>query len=160
LERFALTNVSLIWAIGSVAEIATIFFSGLLIARFGIRRLLLVSLAAISLRLAIYGLSPSLLLVAGVQLLHAFTFGTLHTASVAYVNQKIGSPRRGLGMAIYNAIGIGVPNFIASSVAGYLLEARGYSTLFLVYAAVPILGILILAAFGRRLLPRKGFDIS
>ena len=160
LERFALTNVSLIWAIGSVAEIATIFFSGLLIARFGIRRLLLVSLAAISLRLAICGLSPSLLLVAGVQLLHAFTFGTLHTASVAYVNQKIGSPRRGLGMAIYNAIGIGVPNFIASSVAGYLLEARGYSTLFLVYAAVPILGILILAAFGRRLLPRKGFDIS
>jgi hypothetical protein len=58
------------------------------------------------------------------------------------------------------ASGIGVPNFIASSVADFLLEARGFSTLFLVYAAVTILGILILAAFGKRLLPRKGFDIS
>jgi PPP family 3-phenylpropionic acid transporter len=159
-ERFALTNVSMIWAIGSAAELATIYFSGRLIARFGIRMLLIVSLAAVSLRLAIYGMSPSLALVAAAQLLHAFTFGTLHTASVAYVNQKIGGPRRGLGMAIYNAVGIGVPNFIASSAGGFLIEARGFSTLFLVYAAVPLLGILILAAFGKRLLPRKGFDIS
>lgn len=159
-ERFALTNVSMIWAIGAVAEIATIFFSGRLIARFGIRTLLIVSIAGVSLRLAIYGLSPSLVLVVAAQLLHAFTFGTLHTASVAYINQKIGGPRRGLGMAIYNAVGIGVPNFIASSAGGFLIEARGFSTLFLVYAAVPVLGILILAAFGKRLLPRNGFDIS
>lgn len=152
-ERFALTNVSLIWAIGSAAEIATIYFSGPLITRFGIRRLLLVSLAAITVRLSIYALSPSLLPVAAAQLLHAFTFGTLHTASVAFVNARIGGARRGLGMAIYHAIGTGVPSFLASSLGGYLLAARGFPTLFSVYAAVPLLGLLALAAFGRRLLP-------
>ncbi len=157
-DRFALTNVSMIWAIGSAAELATIYFSGRLIARFGIRMLLIVSLAAVSLRLAIYGMSPSLALVMAAQLLHAFTFGTLHTASVAYINQKIAGPRRGLGMAIYNAVGIGVPNFIASSAGGFLIEARGFSTLFLVYGAVPIAGIVVLAAFGKRLLPRKRLD--
>ncbi len=152
-ERFDMTNVSLVWALGSIAELATVYFSGALISRFGVRRLLLVSLAAISLRLVIYALSPSLLVIGAVQVLHAFTFGTLHTASVAYVNRKIGGSRRGLGIAVYHSLGTGVPRFIASSVGGYLLEARGFPTLFLVYAAVPLLGIAVLVAFGRRLLP-------
>jgi predicted MFS family arabinose efflux permease len=57
-------------------------------------------------------------------------------------------------MAIYNAIGIGVASFLASAAGGYILEARGYVALFLSYAAVPLVGVLILALFGRRLLPR------
>lgn len=154
-ERFGIANVSLVWAIGSAAEIATIIFSGRLIARFGIRRLLLVSVAAISVRLAIYGLSSSLVVVCAVQLLHALTFGILHTASIAYINGKIHGPRRGLGMAVYTAIGVGIPGFMASSLGGYLLEARGFTVLFFAYAAVPVLGIVALLAFGRRLLPQE-----
>jgi MFS transporter, PPP family, 3-phenylpropionic acid transporter len=152
-DRFGMTNVSLIWALGSIAELATVYFSGPLISRFGVRRLLLASLAAITIRLAIYALSPSLAVIGAAQVLHAFTFGTLHTASVAYVNGKIGGNRRGMGIALYHSLGTGVPRFIASSVGGYFLEARGYPALFLVYAAVPLLGIAILAVFGGRLLP-------
>lgn len=152
-QTFPRSGVSIFWAIGSVAEIATMWFSGALIRRWGLRVLLAVSLAAISTRLGLFVIAPSLLVVCLAQILHAFTFGTFHTSAVAYVNLKIGHDQRGTGMAIYSAVGIGLPSFLASVAGGYILEAHGFVVLFLSYAAVPIVGIIVLALFGRRLLP-------
>jgi PPP family 3-phenylpropionic acid transporter len=152
-HTFPGSGVSLLWSIGSLAEIATIWFSGALIRRWGLRTLLVASLAGISVRLGLFIIAPSLLLVGLAQLLHALTFGTFHTTAVAYVNGKIEHDKRGTGMAIYNAAGIGLPTFLASVSGGYILEAHGFVVLFLSYAAVPIIGIGVLAAFGKRLLP-------
>jgi PPP family 3-phenylpropionic acid transporter len=146
--------VSMMWAIGALAEIAPVWFSGRLIARWGLRSMLVISLASVSTRLLLFVLAPSLAVISLAQLLHAFTFGTFHTAAVAYVNTQIPAERRGLGMAIYNAIGTGLASFLASVAAGYILEAHGYVALFLSFAAVPLGGILILACFGGSLLPR------
>jgi len=152
---FPKAGISMLWAIGPLAEIVTIWFSGPLIRRWGITVMLIVSLAAISIRLSLFVIAPTIVVVALAQLLHAFTFGTFHTTAVAYVNQAIVPEKRGLGMAVYNAIGIGLPTFLASAAGGYLLEAHGFPTLFMTYAAVPVLGIAILAIFGRSLVPRK-----
>ena len=137
-------GVSLMWAIGSMAEIAPMWFSGRLVARWGLRPVLLVSLLAISVRLSLFVLAPSLLLVGVAQLLHAFTFGTFHPAAVAYINARVPAERRGLGMAIYNAVGIGLASFTASLAGGYIVETRGYVTLFLLYALVPLGGAALL----------------
>jgi len=152
-QTFPGSGVSIFWAVGAIAEIATMWFSGTLIRRWGLRILLMVSLAAITTRLGLFVIAPSLVVVFLTQLLHAFTFGTFHTSAVAYVNLKIGHDRRGTGMAIYNAVGIGLPSFLASAVGGFLLEAHGFVVLFLSYAAVPIAGVIVLAMFGRRLFP-------
>jgi MFS transporter, PPP family, 3-phenylpropionic acid transporter len=141
---FGGAGVSLLWAIGSVAEIAPMWFSGRLIARWGLRAVLAVSLAAITVRLGLFVIAPSLLVIALAQLLHAFTFGTFHTAAVSYVNSAIPAERRGLGMAIYNSLGVGCASFLASVAGGYIIEAHGYVALYLCYAAVPLGGILIL----------------
>ena len=153
-HTFDLAGVSFLWAIGPVAEMPWIFFSGRLITRFGLRALLLVSLVAVSARLALFIVAPTLLVVGLAQLLHAFTFGTFHTASVAYVNGKVPRARRGMGMAIYNSVGVGLPSFLASVLGGFILERHGYSYLFLVYALVPLAGIAVLLFFGGRLIPR------
>jgi PPP family 3-phenylpropionic acid transporter len=150
-DTFAFTNVSAVWAIGAAVEMPMILFSGRLLARFGIRAMLTAAVAAITIRLALYGLFPTLGVVLPAQLLHAFTFGMLHTTSVAYVNAKIGASRRGLGMAVYNALSLGLASFIAAGAGGYLVEAAGYRGLFLVYAAVPMLGLAVLAVRGRHL---------
>jgi PPP family 3-phenylpropionic acid transporter len=159
-DTFSLSGVSLIWAIGPLAEIPAVFFSGPLLARMGIRALFLISLAAISVRLTLFIAAPSLAVVCVAQLLHAFTFGTFHTTSVAYVNLKIPGARRGMGMAIYNAVGIGLPTFLASILGGYILEGHGYVFLFLLYAVVPLAGILALALFGKRMLAGIGFRLG
>jgi hypothetical protein len=58
-----------------------------------------------------------------------------------------------MGMAIYGAVGLGLPSFLSSVAGGYILQTRGFITLFLTYAAVPLMGIVVLAAWGRKLLP-------
>jgi PPP family 3-phenylpropionic acid transporter len=152
-HTFPAAGVGTLWAIGAAAEVATIWFSGPLIRRWGIRLVLLVSLAAISVRLGLFVAAPTIVFVAVAQLLHAFTFGTFHTVSVAYVTGKIAGERRGLGMAVYNGLCIGLSTVLASTAGGYLLEARGFTVLFVTYAAVPLAGIAVLLVFGRRLLP-------
>lgn len=152
-DTFGLSSVSILWAIGSMAEIPVVVFSGALIGRFGIRALLIASLAAVSLRLALFIVAPSVLVVAAAQLLHAFTFGTFHTASVAYINAKTAPSRRGMGMAIYNSVGGGLPTFLAAALGGYLLQMHGYRTLFLAYSFVPLAGVVALSFFGRRFMP-------
>jgi MFS transporter, PPP family, 3-phenylpropionic acid transporter len=155
-DALGVANVSGIWALGSLAEVPMILFSGWIITRFGVRAILTVAVAAVTVRLALYGLLPTLAVVVPAQVLHALTFGALHTASVAFVNTKIDASRRGLGMALYNTLSIGLAGFVASSAGGYLLEAAGFRGLFLVYAAVPVLGLAVLALRGGKLfaLPR------
>jgi len=148
-DTFSAANVSAVWAIGAAAEVPTILFSGRILARFGTRAALTAAMAAIVVRLALYGLFPFLGVVLPAQLLHAFTFGLLHSASVAYVNATIDASRRGLGMSVYSALSLGLASFIASSAGGYLAEAAGYRTLFLVYAAAPLTGLVVLAVRGR-----------
>jgi PPP family 3-phenylpropionic acid transporter len=154
-HTFPAAGVGTLWAIGAAAEVATVWFSGPLIRRWGIRVVLLVSLAAVSLRLGLFVAAPTIAVVAAAQLLHAFTFGTFHTVSVAYVTTKIAGERRGLGMAVYNGLCIGLSTVLASTAGGYLLEARGFTVLFVTYAAIPLGGIAILLIFGRRLLPTR-----
>ncbi len=151
-QSFPQSGVSLFWAIGPLAEMVTIFTSGSLIARWGLRAMFIVSLLAISLRLGLFVVAPSILVVGLAQLLHAFTFGTFHTSAVAYVNRTIAAERRGTGMAIYNAVGVGLPTFLASVAGGYILQAHGFAALFLGYGAVPLVGVVILGLFGKRLL--------
>ena len=153
-QSFPAVNVSLLWAIGPLAETVTIWFSGPLIRRWGIRTLLVVSLAAISVRLGLFIIAPSIAVVALAQLLHAFTFGTFHTAAIAFINGKIGHEDRGVGMAIYGAGAGSLPAFLASVVGGFLIQGSGFTVLFLTYAAVPLAGIVVLALFGRTMLPR------
>jgi hypothetical protein len=50
-------------------------------------------------------------------------------------------------------VGIGFASFLASAAGGFILEAHGFTTLFVTYAAIPLVGIMILAVFGRRLVP-------
>ncbi len=150
-QTFPHAGVSLLWAIGPLAEAGPILFSGPIIRRFGIRSLLIVSLAAVSVRLGLFIVAPSILVVALAQLLHGFTFGTFHTSAVAYINGRIGPARRGMGMAIYNSVGLGLSAFFASVVGGFLLEAHGFVFLFVSYAAVPLLGIVVLVVSGNGL---------
>lgn len=150
-DAFPAANVSAVWAIGAAAEVPMVLLSGRILARFGTRAALTVSVAAIAVRLALYGLFPSLAVVMPAQLLHALTFGLLHTASVAYINATIHASRRGLGMAVNNALSLGLASFLASAAGGYLAEAIGYRALFLAYAAAPVAGVAVLAVWGRRL---------
>jgi PPP family 3-phenylpropionic acid transporter len=140
-----------VWAIGPAAEMPMLFFGGRLIRRFGIRALLVVSLASVTVRLAVYAMLPTLWAILPAQLLHAASFGTFHAVSIEFLRRKVPAARRGLAMAIYAGLAVGLPNWLGSSAGGVIVERLGYTTLYLLYAAVPLVGLALLAAGGKRM---------
>jgi hypothetical protein len=49
-------------------------------------------------------------------------------------------------------VGTGLPTFLASVAGGFILEAHGFTALFLSYAVVPVVGILVLLIRGKKIL--------
>jgi len=140
-----------VWAIGPAAEMPMLFCAGRLIRRFGLRAMLGASLASVSVRLVVYALAPSLWAILPVQLLHAASFGLFHAASIEFLRRKVPAERRGLAMAAYMSLGLGLPNWLASSAGGLIVERAGYAALYLLYAAFPAAGLALVAAAGARL---------
>ena len=111
----------------------------------------MLALTAVSLRLLTLATAPPLPLVVVSQLLHALTFGLFHATSIEFLRRSVPPSRRGLAMAIYMGLGLALPGWIGSTLGGVVIERWGFSTLYLVYAAAPVVGLLILAVAGGKL---------
>lgn len=147
--------VSGAWAIGAIAEIPVILFGGRAFRRYGVRPLLAVSTAAMMTRLLIYALFPQTVPVLAAQLLHALTFGALHTAGMGFVTRSIAPSARGRAVSLYNAIGFGLPGLLGGIVGGQVLERFGFPALFVVFAIPPLTGAVIALSSGSRLNSRS-----
>ena len=143
-EKVGFHFISYYWALGSVAEIPAIYFSDRIIRRIGVSRTLYLSLIAISVRLLLYALFPDRWVILAAQLLHAFTLGTFHTASVSFIYNRIGASNRGVAFALYSSVGIGLSLFFGSWIGGIVLEATDFRVLFSVFSLPALLGMLIL----------------
>ena len=140
-----------VWALGSIFELPVIVFGGRVLRRLGLAGAMVAAMAAVSLRLAIYALAPVLAAALAAQALHAMTFGLYHIASIEFLRRKVAPARRGLGMALYMSLVIGLPSMVGSSAGGWVVQEFGYAVLYLSYAAPPLLGIACILAIGRRM---------
>ena len=157
--------VGLMFAIGATSEIPVIFFSAALLRRFGPLPLLAVSAAGVSLRLLIWAFLPFGPFILASQLLHALCFGTFFPAMVYFVAGIFPPKNRGKGMSLFIALGTGLPSLLGTLAGGAILEARagaaGFRTLFILYAAIAGLGVLVYGAMrlGRVWEERRGLRV-
>ncbi|MCL2599916.1 MAG: MFS transporter [Treponema sp.] len=142
--------VGLMFAVGTASELPFVFLSSALLRRFGPLPLLAVSAAGVSLRLLLWAFVPFGPVVLASQLLHALCFGTFFPAKVYFIASIFPPKNRGKGMSLFVALGAGLPSLIGTMAGGAILEsmpgAAGFRTLFILYAAVAGLGILVYAA--------------
>jgi PPP family 3-phenylpropionic acid transporter len=140
------TAVGVFWALGAVGEIPIILFSGRIIDRFGPVTMLRWAALSMIIRLVVYAAAPSLPFLIPVQLLHAVSFGIMHTGAVALVRRLTGPGRRAYGQALYSGVGMGLSLVAGSAVGGAIADASGYRTMY-AWAIVPVAIALVLFAF-------------
>ena len=150
-EQLGMREAAWVWAIGSASEIPVLFYAGRVIRRFGLPAMLVVSMAAVSVRLIVLAFVPSLAIIVPLQLLHALCFGLFHGASIEFVRRKAPPGRRGLAMALYMSLSLGVPTWLGSSLGGNVIEWWGFPAMFAAYAAAPVIGIVLVAGAWREL---------
>jgi MFS transporter, PPP family, 3-phenylpropionic acid transporter len=149
---YSKTMIGFLWAMGVICEIAVFMWMPKLMARFTLKTILLISLALAVFRFGMIGLTPDhlyLLLLA--QCLHAFTFGSFHAASVEVITQFFNGRHQAKGQAIYNSVAYGVGGTIGGLAGGFALQYLGGQYTFMLAAAFPLLGFMVIA-FGLKLL--------
>jgi len=142
---YTLGSIGGLWALGVLAEVVVFILMPRMVARFGIRQLLLVSLSLASLRWIIIGLLPehaALMLFA--QLLHAATFGVYHAAAIHLIHHYFSGRHRGKGQALYSSLSFGAGGALGSFYSGYVYDYVGAGYMFLIAAALAALAWVII----------------
>lgn len=143
------TAIGLLWSVGVVAEVLMFAVMHRVLLRFGVRALLLASLALAALRWWLIGhCSETLVLLVLAQTLHAFTFGTYHAAGVETVRRLFADAGQAGGQALYGAVSFGLGGALGSWLAGQLWRF-GAARVFDVAALLCLLA-LVLGWYGFR----------
>jgi PPP family 3-phenylpropionic acid transporter len=115
------TIAGLLVALGVLAEIVIFFYSSRLIRQYGIRVLLVVSILLTAIRwlLLAFGVEQVSLLIIS-QLLHAFTFGLVHAASIHFIHRHFNVSHRSTGQALYASVSFGVGGALGTWISGMI----------------------------------------
>jgi len=143
-HQYSRNTIGQLWALGVVAEVAIFFFMHRWLPRFGLRKIILVSLLLSTVRWLLIGFFPehlTILIVA--QILHAASFGTFHLAAIAWVYQHFIGKHQGRGQALYSSIGFGAGGAIGSLASGYLWLTPGSTVTFSLAALITLLAFFI-----------------
>ncbi len=121
------------WALGVIAEVVLFLFMHRLIAVFGLRKLLLLSLLSAGVRWLLIAFFVDKLVVLGfAQLLHAATFGICHAVAIQYVHKYFTGKLQGRGQGLYSSISFGAGFALGSLLTGYAWESIGATACFIV----------------------------
>ena len=135
------------WALGVIAEIGLFLVMPGLAKRFGMRMILMVSLAAAVLRFLMIGWGGgSLLLLLVAQLLHGVTFGAYHAAAIAMINRWFPGRLQAHGQALYGSLSFGAGGMLGGLLGGFSWDAVGAGwtfTLGSVFAFVGLIWLLL-----------------
>ena len=135
--------IGLMWSLGVIAEILFFFYQAPLFRRFGVRKLMLFSLAIAVIRFLMIGWgaqSLAVLLVA--QVLHAATFGVHHSASVATLQRWFAGPLQARGQALYISISYGLGGTVGGLLLSACWDTFGARWVYLLAAIMSLLGLI------------------
>ncbi len=140
---YSKTVIGLMWSLGVIAEILFFFYQAPLFRRFGVRKLMLFSLAIAVIRFLMIGWgaqSLSVLLIA--QVLHAATFGVHHSASVATLQRWFAGSLQARGQALYISISYGLGGTVGGLLLSACWDTFGARWVYVLAAIMSLLGLI------------------
>ena len=121
-----------LWALGVLAEVVLFFVLPHFIRSIDLRLLLTFSLIFGSMRWILIGIYPDWpWLLVGLQLLHAFTFGAIHSVSIEFMRRWFPGKLSGRGMALYSGFVFGLGGSLGATLSGITWETLGGSMTFI-----------------------------
>ncbi|MEO5656138.1 MAG: MFS transporter [Nitrospiria bacterium] len=142
-EGWSTSSIGALWTVGVVAEIALMFWSGRVLARFGAELMFVASFVAAALRWTVMAFPlhlPGLILA---QCLHAFSFGAFHIAAVTIIHQAVPASLRATGQTLYSSLAYGLGSALGLLISGWLYASWGPQRLFGLSAAAAGLGLVL-----------------
>jgi len=141
---FGKTFIGISWALASIAEIIVMIKSDVIFKRFSIENVLVFSFMVAAFRWIALSFAISPVLILFFQILHSFTYGTFHVASILYIDSLTPDAAKTLGQAVNNAITYGLGLMAGFFINGYLFETIGTFSLFMTSGLIAMTGGILL----------------
>ena len=135
---------------GVVAEVMMFVVMHRWLKRSYIESIMLLSLLFTVIRwmlTAVY--ADSLVIIAFVQCLHAFSFGAMHVASIPFVHNNFELQSQGRAQALYSSMGFGAGGAAGAYLSGYIVSSHSYANAFMLSAVICLvsLGLVVLMKY-------------
>lgn len=138
--------------LGVLAEVIIFLQAGKLIKKFGVKWILIISLLLTALRWFLIGFAanqPVILILS--QVLHAFSFGMTHAASMHFIHHYFGQKFQSQGQAIYISAAFGIGGAIGSYGAGrFWQQGQGAELTFFLAAVFAVLSAMCLLPISKK----------
>ncbi len=143
-QGYSNSIIGFLWALGVICEIFIFFLMPKITRYLNFKQILLISLFIAVVRFYLIGsFADCLLIILIAQMLHAFTFGSFHVASIEMINQFFSGKNHAKGQALYNSITYGVGGALGGLGGGYVIQMYSASTAFTLSALFPLIGFFI-----------------
>ena len=143
-QGYSNSIIGFLWALGVICEIFIFFLMPKITRYLNFKQILLISLFIAVVRFYLIGsFADCLLIILIAQMMHAFTFGSFHVASIEMINQFFSGKNHAKGQALYNSITYGVGGALGGLGGGYLIQMYSASTAFTLSALFPLIGFFI-----------------
>ena len=142
--NYSSTATGLLWALGVLAEVCIFIFMPKILQRFEVRNLLLITFALTAFRWLLIGYCAQwLAILLFAQLLHAFSFGVAHAASIEIVRARFAGGHQGQGQALYSSFSFGAGGASGALIGAFTWDYSASLT-FLISSFAASLGFIIL----------------
>ena len=133
-----------LWALGVIAEVVVFMFMHYLVPRFGLRRLLMLSLGLTVLRWILIGYFPETVpVMVFAQLLHAASFGIYHACAIQLIHRYFSGRHQGFGQALYSSLSFGAGGAVGSFYSGIAWEGLSPHLTFYIAASISFVAFVI-----------------
>ena len=145
-QGYSNSSIGFLWSLGVLCEIIVFLSMPKILKFLNFKQILMISLFIAVIRFFIIGnYVDYLVLIILAQMMHAFTFGAFHVASIEMVNKFFPGKNHAKGQALYNSITYGIGGAIGGLGGGFVIQTYSASSAFLLSALFPLLGLIIVA---------------
>jgi len=134
-------QIGLYWVIGVLAEIVLMWRWSRGVQRFSPALMFSICLSLAALRWLGTGLTTHMVLLIGLQLLHAASFAAFHLSAIAWVKRIAPDDRHGAAQGLFSAAGFGLGSTIGIMGCGVIVASMGYAMAFYICAGIALLGL-------------------
>ncbi|MFP3980280.1 MAG: MFS transporter [Desulfobacterales bacterium] len=137
---FNSTFIGFAWALAVLAEIGIMVYSVPIFRRFSHERVLIAAFVLTGIRWLVLAGSGAAWVILFTQLLHAFSYGAFHVASILYIDKLTPPETKTMGQAVNNAVTYGLGIMAGFMANGYFFDIIGAPALFAASGAMALLG--------------------
>jgi PPP family 3-phenylpropionic acid transporter len=140
--------------LGTLSEVPVLFFGNKLIKKFKAYHLLMLSMVMTGLRLILFAVAGTTLMVLIIQIISGLTFATFWIAGVSFAEENAPPGMHTTAQGLFSAMVMGIGTAVGGFIGGILLESIGGRDLYLTIG-VAVLVIVTLSAVIYSRLPEE-----